>query len=196
MSVRVAKAVSAVIVQTAMLTMSINASSSVFRNSDVVIAIVLILSLVRVVLRIKPGMEPLVSPLLVVPDNTGALTSQCILKGTSCGDNTDGTGGNQCNNDNTCDANEGCGCSDCTGKQDHCAAGLTCEYGGDGAQKESQCVGASCTNTQAPAELKAGVDQPYIACMGNGDATKTHFRYKLVKTSGSTTAGLYFSYSC
>ncbi len=42
-----------------------------------------------------------------------------------------------------------------------------------------------CTNTQAPSELKAGVDQPYISCKGDiGDATKTHFKYKLTKTSG------------
>lgn len=113
------------------------------------------------------------------------LTNQCIVRGTSCGDNTDGGGGNQCNNNTICDANEGCGCSDCNAQQDHCAAGLICEYGGDGNQKQSQCVDA-CTNTQAPSELQAGVDQPYISCMGNGDATKTHFRYKLIKTAGST----------
>lgn len=113
------------------------------------------------------------------------LTGQCLAKGTSCGDDTDGGGGNQCNNNNTCEANEGCGCSDCAGQQDHCAAGLICEYGGDSNQKQSQCVDA-CTNTQAPSELKAGIDQPYISCTGNGDATKTHFRYKIIKTAGST----------
>jgi hypothetical protein len=45
-----------------------------------------------------------------------------------------------------------------------------------------------CSNTQAPAELKAGVDEPYITCTGNGDTTKTHFKYRITK-QGSTAAG-------
>lgn len=39
----------------------------------------------------------------------------------------------------------------------------------------------ACSNTQAPAELKANHDQPYIACTGNGVLTDTHFRYRLTK---------------
>ena len=50
-----------------------------------------------------------------------------------------------------------------------------------------------CTNTQAPSELKAGVDQPYISCTGNGDTTQTHFRYRITKTSGTPTADVYTS---
>ena len=43
-----------------------------------------------------------------------------------------------------------------------------------------------CTNTQAPSELKAGVDQPYISCRGDvNDMAKTHFKYKLTKISGT-----------
>lgn len=38
-----------------------------------------------------------------------------------------------------------------------------------------------CSNTQAPSELKAGIDEPYITCTGNGDTTKTHFRYRITK---------------
>ena len=50
-----------------------------------------------------------------------------------------------------------------------------------------------CSNTQAPSELKAGVDQPYISCTGNGDTTQTHFRYRLTKTSGTPTADVFTS---
>ncbi len=42
-----------------------------------------------------------------------------------------------------------------------------------------------CTNTQAPSELKAGVDQPYISCTGNGDTTQTHFKYRITPLTGS-----------
>lgn len=50
-------------------------------------------------------------------------------------------------------------------------------------------VGAcvECSNTQAPSELQAGLDQPYITCTGNGDATKSYFKYKITKI-GSTDA--------
>lgn len=48
-------------------------------------------------------------------------TQTCIPTGTTCTNN-------QCNNNGTCDINEGCGCIDCDGQQDHCAAGLVCEY--------------------------------------------------------------------
>lgn len=44
-----------------------------------------------------------------------------------------------------------------------------------------------CSNTQAPSELKAGVDQPYITCTGNGDTTKTHFRYRITKEGATET---------
>jgi len=50
-----------------------------------------------------------------------------------------------------------------------------------------------CTNTQAPSELKAGVDQPYISCTGNGDTAQTHFKYRLTKTSGTPAATPYTS---
>lgn len=53
---------------------------------------------------------------------------------------------------------------------------------------QNSCVpNNTCTNTQAPRELKAGYDQPYIACTGNGVATDTHFRYRITKV-GSTDA--------
>lgn len=45
----------------------------------------------------------------------------------------------------------------------------------------------ACSNTQAPAQVKANYDQPYIACTGDGVLTNTHFRYKLTK-QGSTDA--------
>lgn len=45
----------------------------------------------------------------------------CVNMGETCTNH-------QCNNDTICDINEGCGCWDCAGKQDHCAAGLTCTY--------------------------------------------------------------------
>ncbi len=45
----------------------------------------------------------------------------CLNMGEICGDH-------QCNNDTVCDINEGCGCRDCNTKQDHCAAGLVCNY--------------------------------------------------------------------
>jgi hypothetical protein len=49
----------------------------------------------------------------------------------------------------------------------------------------------TCTSTQAPAELKAGIDEPYITCTGNGDTTQTHFKYRItpvVQTPTSVTA--------
>jgi hypothetical protein len=45
----------------------------------------------------------------------------CLNTGETCTNH-------QCNNDKICDINEGCGCSDCDDKQDHCAAGLVCTY--------------------------------------------------------------------
>lgn len=45
----------------------------------------------------------------------------------------------------------------------------------------------ACSNTQAPAELKANYDQPYITCTGNGVVADTHFRYRITK-EGSTDA--------
>jgi hypothetical protein len=51
-----------------------------------------------------------------------------------------------------------------------------------------------CTQTQAPSELKAGVDQPYISCNGDPtDSTKTHFKYRLTKTAGTPSADSYTS---
>ena len=49
--------------------------------------------------------------------------------------------------------------------------------------QNSSCT--ECNSTQAPSEIKASVDEPYITCTGNGDLTKTHFRYRLTK-QGST----------
>lgn len=46
----------------------------------------------------------------------------------------------------------------------------------------------TCTNTQAPAELKAGVDEPYITCTGDGDIAKTHFKYRITSVAQSTPA--------
>lgn len=37
----------------------------------------------------------------------------------------------------------------------------------------------ACSNTQAPSELKANYDQPYITCTGNGVVADTHFRYMI-----------------
>lgn len=37
----------------------------------------------------------------------------------------------------------------------------------------------ACNNTQAPGEIKANYDQPYITCTGNGVLTDTHFRYMI-----------------
>ena len=53
----------------------------------------------------------------------------------------------------------------------------------------SSCI--ECTNTQAPSELKAGLDQPYISCTGSGSTT--HFKYRLTKTSGTPAATPYTS---
>jgi len=52
----------------------------------------------------------------------------------------------------------------------------------------NSCV--ECSNTQAPSELKAGVDEPYITCTGNGDNTKTHFKYRISPITGSTGAAI------
>lgn len=45
-----------------------------------------------------------------------------------------------------------------------------------------------CNNTQAPSELQANLDQPYITCTGNGDTNKTHFRYKLTNLTDTAQA--------
>jgi hypothetical protein len=43
-----------------------------------------------------------------------------------------------------------------------------------------------CSQTQAPSELKAGVDQPYISCNGDpADSTKTYFKYRITPITGS-----------
>ena len=57
-----------------------------------------------------------------------------------------------------------------------CSAGSTYDI------PTNTCISpASCTNTQSPSELKVGVDQPLITCTGNGDMTKTHFKYRIKK---------------
>lgn len=43
----------------------------------------------------------------------------------------------------------------------------------------------SCSNTQAPSELKANYDQPYIACTGDGTVSNTHFRYRITKAGSA-----------
>jgi len=47
--------------------------------------------------------------------------------------------------------------------------------------------------TQAPTELQVGLDKPYITCTGNGDTTKTHFRYRLTPTVVSATSSVFVS---
>ncbi len=47
------------------------------------------------------------------------------------------------------------------------------------------CFG-DCNQTQAPSELKAEYDQPYISCLGSGDATQTHFKYRLTRINGDS----------
>lgn len=47
------------------------------------------------------------------------------------------------------------------------------------------CFG-DCNQTQAPSELKAEYDQPYISCLGSGDITQTHFKYRLTKINGAS----------
>jgi hypothetical protein len=58
----------------------------------------------------------------------------------------------------------------------------TCPAGSTYDAPTNTCIApASCANTQAPSELKVGVDQPLITCTGNGDMTKTHFKYRIKK---------------
>lgn len=81
-----------------------------------------------------------------------------------------------------------CGVID--GKQTFCSdddftdntPGACCHASNQWNSASKSCV--QCTSTQAPSELKAGVDQPYITCTGNGDATKTHFKYRLTQKGG------------
>ena len=53
---------------------------------------------------------------------------------------------------------------------------------------------AECTTTQAPSELQVGLDKPYITCTGNGDTTKTHFKYRLTPTVPSATNPVFVSH--
>lgn len=112
-----------------------------------------------------------------------------------------------CNNDGVCSGDESCQCGDCVngggddkdkcsivgGTQAMCSddnltddkPGACCVPPKKWNTATSSCV--ECSNTQAPSELKAGIDQPYITCTGNGDTTKTHFKYRITK-QGSTDA--------
>lgn len=120
-----------------------------------------------------------------------------------------------CVNDGVCSGDESCQCGDCVDgptqtdpakkadDKDKCSiiGGLQAvcsdDLPADG--KPGACCVApktwdtatatcqSCSNTQAPTELKANYDQPYITCTGNGIVSDTHFRYRITKT-GSTDA--------
>ncbi len=55
---------------------------------------------------------------------------------------------------------------------------------------------ATCTlacSVSAPSELKTDTDYPLIQCGAIADTTKTHFRYKIVKTGDATAAGTFTS---
>lgn len=67
-------------------------------------------------------------------------TQTCIPTGTTCGNH-------QCLNDGICSINEGCGCVDCNGRQDHCAAGLVCQHNQLN-PNASQCITTDCTPGQ------------------------------------------------
>lgn len=108
-----------------------------------------------------------------------------------------------CNNDGTCSGDESCQCADCvnggTDDKDKCSiiGGIQAMCSDDNLTdgKPGACcvppekwdstanggAGAclACSNTQAPAELKANYDQPYITCTGNGVVADTHFRYMI-----------------
>lgn len=108
-----------------------------------------------------------------------------------------------CNNDGTCSGEESCQCADCVNggsdDKDKCSiiGGIQAMCSDDNLTdgKPGACcvppekwdstanggAGAclACSNTQAPAELKANYDQPYITCTGNGVVADTHFRYMI-----------------
>lgn len=62
--------------------------------------------------------------------------------------------------------------------------GACCPAGAQWSSANNKCE-SNCTTTQAPSELKAGVDQPYITCTAGPTGT-THFRYRLTDTSAPT----------
>lgn len=62
--------------------------------------------------------------------------------------------------------------------------GACCPAGAQWNSANNKCE-TNCTTTQAPSELKAGVDQPYISCTAGPTGT-THFKYRLTDTSAPT----------
>ncbi len=88
--------------------------------------------------------------------------------------NTLGCGNIVCNNDQICNANEGCLCGDCRDQVDHCAGGLVCR----GNSPSSACcpidkmwnattklceTPVTCPTTQAPEVIDVG-SIPFIGC--------------------------------
>lgn len=91
-----------------------------------------------------------------------------------------------CNNDGTCKDDESCDCLDCvnggTDDKDKCSIvegiqamcsddnladnlpGACCVPPATWNTVSKSCTG--CLATQAPSELRAGIDQPYITCAG------------------------------
>lgn len=64
--------------------------------------------------------------------------------------------------------------------------GACCPAGAQWSIANNRCE-TNCNTTQAPSELKAGVDQPYISCTAGPSGT-THFRYRLTDMSAPTAA--------
>jgi len=62
--------------------------------------------------------------------------------------------------------------------------GACCPAGAQWSSANNKCE-TNCTTTQAPSELKAGIDQPYISCTAGPTGT-THFKYRLTDTSAPT----------
>jgi hypothetical protein len=83
----------------------------------------------------------------------------CINKGEACTNH-------QCNNDDECDINEGCGCQDCDRLQDHCAAGLLCNFVANN-PNNSSCDQVECEEGQfwCPASQ---------TCLQTGDICSSH----------------------
>lgn len=62
--------------------------------------------------------------------------------------------------------------------------GACCPAGAQWSFANNKCE-TNCNTTQAPSELKAGIDQPYITCTAGPSGT-THFRYRLTDVSAPT----------
>ena len=134
-----------------------------------------------------------------------AAQKKCLPGGTSCE--------TTCDNNGTCSGDESCQCPDCVNggddDKDKCSViggvqalcsddlpddnkpGACCIPPKTWSTATNSCV--ECSNTQAPSEIKADFDQPYISCTGSGVATQTHFRYRITKTSPTNTDAPYVS---